>query len=518
MYRILIADDEPIILAGIRHILDWKSVDAELVGSARNGAEAYAMIESEHPDIVITDIKMPVMDGLGLVEKCSAAFPDIVFIILTSLAEFSFAREAIGYGVSDYLLKTELDEDVLKSALEKAESECERRRGYREVNEKGDGDRLSSEISNLLLLRNISSDTRNLLSHSQVLSSYAFAAVAYQFPSDSLEKQWSADDYRKLQEWEADVLSKIVSSMFSSSYPVIPSSGKHTVFIYLISDIKPETWQAVVSRLDSKIKSASGMVTGLDTALLSTKVFSGSESLKDARMDIEKLLVSYYLDNPSPHPESLDVDVVFPKLELSIGSKDSVGCRFSFSQIRDAVKNTDHSLSQFEFSCSALHSAIQSGLSSLGLSESRDMQDAFEMAEFISKRSEALLFLDDAESALLNLIESAGGTGGSIADKAREYVLKHITEHISLSDVASYACVSPGYMSKSFKRVMGMSLVDYINQKKVEKSKEMMRNGEDRIADIASFLGFRNIYYFSKVFRKVEGIPPTDYIKKITGK
>lgn len=99
MFRILIADDEPIILSGIRHLIDWENADAEIIGSARNGAEAWSIIESEHPDIVITDIKMPLMDGLALVEKCADSYPRIVFIILTSLAEFSLAREAVGYGV-----------------------------------------------------------------------------------------------------------------------------------------------------------------------------------------------------------------------------------------------------------------------------------------------------------------------------------------------------------------------------------------------------------------------------------
>ena len=71
-------------------------------------------------------------------------------------------------------------------------------------------------------------------------------------------------------------------------------------------------------------------------------------------------------------------------------------------------------------------------------------------------------------------------------------------------------------MSKSFNRVMGMSLVDYINQKKVDKAKEIMAENENcSIADIAISLGFSNIYYFSKVFRKVEGIPPTEYIKNL---
>ena len=118
-YRVLIADDEPIILSGIRHLIDWSKADAEIIGAAGNGEEAYAIIEREHPDIVITDIKMPVMDGLALAGRCSEEFPDIVFIILTSLEEFSLAKEAIGYGITDYLLKTELDGDRLMKALEK---------------------------------------------------------------------------------------------------------------------------------------------------------------------------------------------------------------------------------------------------------------------------------------------------------------------------------------------------------------------------------------------------------------
>ena len=110
MHRVLIVDDEPIILSGIRHLIDWSAYDAEIAGSAVNGEEAYRIICSEQPDIVITDIRMPIMDGLALAGRCSEEFPDIVFIVLTSLAEFSLAKEAIGYGISDYLLKTELDE------------------------------------------------------------------------------------------------------------------------------------------------------------------------------------------------------------------------------------------------------------------------------------------------------------------------------------------------------------------------------------------------------------------------
>ena len=517
-YKVLVVDDEPIILSGIRHLIDWNDVDAEIAGCAANGKEAYSLIEALHPDIVITDIKMPVMDGLALAGKCSEEFPWVVFVILTSLAEFSLAKEAIGYGITDYLLKTELDAATLKATMERAEEECRRRHGsYSSQHTSSDTDGTARSISSLLIMRDITNSTRMLLEEKGLVRDFAFIAFAFSFPSPSLEKQWSPEDYRKLHEWEKDIIDKILSSTLKSFWPVMPVAGKAGSLVYFVSGISPATWQAMSSRLEDKARSASSMVTGLRPTLLRTPVMNGSENLRAARDSIETAMQSYYLekDIKSISPEPLDVDAVFPKLENAIAAKDMVSCKSCFSVIRNAISGKDHSLSQFSFLATAIHSAVSSALSSIGLQEEISVLEAYETAEFISRRSEALTFIDDIENSLMMLIESKGGTGSDVADKAREYVMAHITDRIALSDVAAYACVSPGYMSKSFKRIMGISLVDYINSMKIEKAKDMMeKNPSLRIADIALALGFHNIYYFSKVFRKVEGIPPTEYLKK----
>ena len=518
MYRVLVADDEPIILSGIRHLINWENADAEIVGTATNGEEAYKIIEAEHPDIVITDIRMPVVDGLALAGRCSEEYPEIVFIILTSLAEFSLAKEAIRYGISDYLLKTELDERKLLDALGKAEEESKRRRGGISQGGRYDENHTSSIISNLLIMRDITQDTRTFLSDRGLLSSYAFIAFAFSYPQSSLDTQWNRDDYKKLHEWEKDVILKVLPSFFHSFWPVVPVGGKEGIFMYFIPSLSSDIWQAVVQRVESRIVSASSMVTGLKPMLLATEVMTGRESLRNARDSIEHKLMAYYLDKDESDlsPAQLDVDTVFPKLESAIKEKDSVGIKACFSILRIALKDTDHSLGQFEFAVSALCSAISSGLAAIGL-KSEVSQEIFETADFITKRQEALSFIDDAENSLLLLFGGKGVAGSGVADRAREYVMAHIMERISLSDVADYACVSPSYMSKSFKRIMGISLVDYISKMKVEKAKEMMQEGrEDRIADIALALGFNNIYYFSKVFRKIEGIPPSEYGKIIS--
>ena len=108
----------------------------------------------------------------------------------------------------------------------------------------------------------------------------------------------------------------------------------------------------------------------------------------------------------------------------------------------------------------------------------------------------------------------SSGSSSQISDKAREYVITHIEQRITLADAASFAGVSPGYLSKTFKKTMGQSFVDYVNKMKIERSMEMMRLGRSRINEIALSLGFENIYYFSKVFKKVTGMNPTSYLRK----
>ncbi|MBO7336000.1 MAG: response regulator, partial [Lachnospiraceae bacterium] len=121
MYTLLIVDDEPLVQVGVRSMLNWNKLDVEVTGTAPNGRVALDIIEEKHPDIVITDIKMPVTDGLELVRICKDRYNDNAphFIILTSYEDFQFARRAIVYGVSDYLIKLELSPQLLEDAVKR---------------------------------------------------------------------------------------------------------------------------------------------------------------------------------------------------------------------------------------------------------------------------------------------------------------------------------------------------------------------------------------------------------------
>jgi YesN/AraC family two-component response regulator len=127
MFKVLLVDDERIIREGISNIIEWDKHGLQLIGAAKNAFEAYEMICSNPPHIVITDIKMPVMDGLELIEKSNEQFPDIMFIVLSGYGEFDFASRAMRYGVKHYLLKP-CSEDKIIEALNEVKNELIQRK------------------------------------------------------------------------------------------------------------------------------------------------------------------------------------------------------------------------------------------------------------------------------------------------------------------------------------------------------------------------------------------------------
>ncbi|BBI35734.1 response regulator [Cohnella abietis] len=119
MKNLLVVEDETLIRLGMKVMLDWTEIGVQIVGDAANGKEAMQLIESQRIDIVITDIRMPVMDGIELIRMCKEKYPHIRFIILSSYDDFQYAREAIQLGVADYILKPTMNVEEIKVSIDK---------------------------------------------------------------------------------------------------------------------------------------------------------------------------------------------------------------------------------------------------------------------------------------------------------------------------------------------------------------------------------------------------------------
>lgn len=155
MYKILIVDDEILVQVGIQSMLSQTTLNIQVCGTARNGQIALDLIEKESPHIVITDIKMPVMDGLELARVCQQRYGSDgpVFIILTSYEDFQMAKRALTYQVSDYLIKLELTPELLQESITRALSHLHRTE--EQETEKGNTSYLFNDKFFISLLHNL---------------------------------------------------------------------------------------------------------------------------------------------------------------------------------------------------------------------------------------------------------------------------------------------------------------------------------------------------------------------------
>lgn len=127
MYKLLIVDDEDFEREGMAQMIDWKQYDIEMAGTAWNGVEALQKIEALRPDMILTDIKMPVMNGIELIRKVREKYPEIEFAVLSGFGEYEFTSQAMEQGVRHYILKP-CDEDRIVAAIEKVKKEIDKKR------------------------------------------------------------------------------------------------------------------------------------------------------------------------------------------------------------------------------------------------------------------------------------------------------------------------------------------------------------------------------------------------------
>lgn len=197
MLKVILADDEPYIVQGLSLIIDWEKEGFEIVGTADNGQETLKLIEEENPDLVITDIKMPIMTGLELLEKVrNEKITDAAFVILSGFNEFEFAKAAMKYGSMDYLLKP-IDRDELLGVLEKVRKENSNRDRYEKITEKKTSGRLFEDfIQSLEVSENETED----ISSSQVLKKDLMDALLHAVEINQRERivELSGQIYEKL--------------------------------------------------------------------------------------------------------------------------------------------------------------------------------------------------------------------------------------------------------------------------------------------------------------------------------
>lgn len=530
MYRILLADDEPLVLAGVKNMLDWQAEDCELIGTARNGKQAMEAIEKLNPDIVIADIKMPVLGGIELLKYGSEAFPDVVFIMLTNYQDFELARHSLRFHAVDYLVKAQLDTDILTESLKKAKEESDKRRNNSDSRLNYESKTLSENqflagvLKLLIAMPHINQDAERALFNAGVLDGFIFILVQFICPEHLSERNDDAKGFDELFKWQRVVIDELAGNCFSKSVSIGLNTKTQQVVI-LIWGSESEKLAEQLHNFNKKLTAVSADITGLIPCLAVSDLLSGKDSLPAVRKQLFMMRDYFYLTGarlirfseiPAIQYKTLGLNGIEVSLKKELSLKNAAKCAMILENIISRIREVPHEKSHALWLLSELYTTVCNVLSEDALAKEGIFADAnigYSEIESIATRDDAITFLTAISNELVAILQPLDSRHSETIERVKQYIFDHIDKKITLHEAASHVFLSAGYLSSIFKKNCGESFIDFVNRHKIEKACELLRQEHQPIGYISDILSFENTYYFAKIFKRYTGMTPRDYRK-----
>ncbi len=533
LIKVFICEDESIVREGLRDMIPWEKYGYEFVGDAPDGEMALPMIRKLEPDVLITDITMPFMDGLSLSKTVIRELPGIKIIIISGYSDFEYARQAIEIGVEQYLLKPVTKADMIK-ALEGT------RKKISEENEQKDFlSRYEQEFKKFERFSHRAFFEKLVEGSLSVQEIYEEAA--------KLHLNLSANGYNFVifsirdveQSTYTDDAAKVTDSLLNSflQYPdyILFRCGLLSYAVLIKGDIDrlPELEKKCVDMIE---KHCTGSGSSLDWHVavgVPTNRLSGlSSCYAEANrafsyrhmFPARHVFTSENLKTEEYTPDESDVnridagkfDPMIIRYFVQMGTSKEIG-----PFVEEYIRGLDGSEKSMLFRYYLLVS-IRVNVE-LALKDSnvavQDMSDALPSFDMNASAEDVREYLIDILTVAIRMREAeAQKRGNDIIDSALAYVNLHYTdEDISLDGVAEAINISSNYLSALFSHKVGQSFIEYITKKRMAKARQLLRTTGKRSGEIAGEIGYKDPRYFSFVFKKNQGCTPSQYRSGETG-
>jgi two-component system response regulator YesN len=544
MLKVFLVEDEIVVREGIRNSVPWEKTAYTLAGEAPDGEMALPVIQDIKPDIIITDIRMPFMDGLALSRIVRKTLPWIKIIILSGHDEFEYAREAISIGVEDYLLKPVSSDDMLKALDKVAMRISEEQAKLRDIEnlkeklhdasnllrDKWLGDFINGRISGTSALENgkdfgVDLSARFYIacaiaikpSRGETARQGAAGPLAAAFIIKSITEHYSTCVFFK----ESDAAFVLIVKGDTAS---AAEETAYTIAQAVIYEVRRDTDCEAAVGIGPGVERAGEVPASFKAALSAAKTLVEKGRFKIA--DVGNTAGSAVLPPGLPGTLSyknapfsgLNGDFMFTKLKYAAkGDMDSI--------LEEYVGMLGNSFDENPMFVYLVTSEIIMTVSRVVEALGGDLKTIFPFAlsqnEVSGFAASKEAFLEKLRSLLSAVIEwrdaHSGGRYQAVIMKAREYIdLNYASGEISLHSTANFVGISPNHLSAVFAQETGENFIDYLTRVRIEKAKFLLKNTAMKSADIAYETGFNDPHYFSYIFKKNTGLSPRDY--RNTGK
>lgn len=536
MLKVFLVEDEAIIRRGIKNNIPWEKEGFEFAGEASDGELAYPMIKKIKPDIVITDIRMPFMDGLELASIIKKELPDTKIIILSGYNEFDYAKRAISIGVTDYQLKPISSEKLLETI-------------------KRVGNIIWEEQAQKKLLEEYRIENQENLELEK-------AKLFYAMVDNSLSTveilEWGQQlGLDMTASYYTVILLKIISSSAANTYQehLVEMEGKveefleHQECIYYFKRWG-EGWFLLVRSEDEH--EFADLIQGLKGYL--ERLFSDNEEenlfyfggigstvqrLRDVRQSFNsanRLFAARFFMEPNQiitEDELHRIETVRKKDEdlkdinisnmdrklledfLKVGDSEEAGPFLDTYFEKIGVGNYS-SLMFRQYLMVDMFFCVSKFLEGLG-SGSQEIMDKFGDVEEIKMRihstQQMFQYMKELFTEAMKFRDSLSHDKySSLLEEAQKYVQQnYFSNEISLNMVASHVGISPSYFSTIFRQETGSTFTEYLTEIRMEKAKELLRCTSKKTSEIAYDIGYKDAHYFSYIFKKTQGLTPKEY-------
>ncbi len=513
MYNVLIVDDERIIREGMKLTIPWNELGVDQVFTAATGSEAISEIEQHMPEIMITDISMPEMSGLTLIERALEMIPDMRILVLTGYDRFDYARDALRLRVHDFLLKP-IDENILSASIRVQvealrETENQRRLNRMQLRTAGLTAQIELEkILNDLVHGHSKQEAISFLSDNpHLLPGNQFSVVILTQGTDiTADHQDSEIKFRQME--------NLCRELFDSKNRgiTVRDSAGGRVFIVLSRENCDQEAETLVADCLDILKDEFGAVP--KAAIGNT--FNGYDQIDTSYQDALYLLRT---EQKNIHTVLQPQNVirrrhmfleVFEEMkrEMCTNVNDLAYVLHVFDSFCTAANSYNLSASSVRNYCFELLAAVTYTYRMTGNNENSDRLD--DLIQAING-ADPTTCMELSKQYLIKMLDGEENEIHEIVAKAKRYINAHLAEELSVGSIADSFFVSPNYFSRLFKRTTGMGCNEYIVTKRIEKACLLLETTNFNTGKIATMVGYNDTNYFSMTFKKHCGVSPTRY-------
>ena len=524
MYKVLIIDDEVLVRVGLKTTINWEEIGFTIVADAPNGEQGYGQYKKHNPDLIITDIKMPKLDGLSLVEEIRKENQDVKILVLTCYDEFAYAQKAIRLGADDYILKSEVEDEELITVMKKIKNKIDEQNKSKDIrnrvkNKQNDmkraliNDLLKNDcnINDILLERCLDlefpvSDTKF------VLLNIAFG--------NTIENKMNINNSSKIN---TAILNITFDQLKDKNVKFLYNNYVNGYF-FLLSSAKITGTK--IEKIIKAVCNAAEQYFDVPLKVIYTDLFNDIRELPTIYQTFQEKIQVLFYENEDLLISNIneisfnDLNVFDLKEEYNQKFNEHIGkCNIEYAnklnnELSNYFKNNNVNPMLVKIFYSNLLGDIFNSYGEI-FAVNKDIMH-YEYYHYRVVNSNNLNNIINLISSFIALVideirNSRYNNSTLIINRAVEYIKNNYDKKISLENIALELNISKNYLCSVFKEEIGETTSLYINKLRIEKAKKMLLKKDYRIKELFEEVGFSNQYYFSKVFKKITGMTITEY-------